>query len=84
MRCLAVQAFLALDLSGLARIDFFLENGSGQVYINEVNTLPGFTEISMYPRLWSATGLAYTDLLDRLSELAIERHSDLQRNRIGY
>ncbi len=77
----AVQAFLALDLSGLARIDFFLEKGTGKVYINEVNTLPGFTQISMYPRLWSASGVAYSDLLDRLIELAIERHTDCQQNR---
>lgn len=77
----AVQAFLALDLSGLARVDFFLEKGTGQVYINEVNTLPGFTQISMYPKLWEASGVAYADLLNRLIELAIERHTDRQRNR---
>jgi D-alanine-D-alanine ligase len=77
----AVQAFLALDLSGLARVDFFLEKETGQVYINEVNTLPGFTEISMYPKLWEASGLPYTELLDRLIELALERHADRQRNR---
>ena len=84
----AVQAFLALDLSGLARVDFFLEKGSekgsGKVYINEVNTLPGFTQISMYPKLWSASGIAYSDLLDRLIELAIERHADGQRNRTSH
>jgi D-alanine-D-alanine ligase len=77
----AVQAFLALDLSGLARIDFFLEKGTGKVYINEVNTLPGFTQISMYPQLWSVSGVTYSDLLNRLIELAIERHTDCQRNR---
>jgi len=77
----AVQAFLALDLSGLARVDFFLERTSGKVYINEVNTLPGFTQISMYPKLWAASGLPYTELLDRLIELAQERHADQQRNR---
>ena len=77
----AVQAFLALDLSGLARVDFFIEKGTNQVYINEVNTLPGFTEISMYPKLWEASGLPYAELLDRLIELAIERHADRQRNR---
>ena len=77
----AVQAFLALDLSGLARVDFFLEKETGQVYINEVNTLPGFTEISMYPKLWEASGLPYAELLDRLIELALERHADRQRNR---
>src|SRR6266487_1906125 len=77
----AIQAFLALDLSGLSRIDFFLEKETGQVYINEVNTLPGFTEISMYPKLWEASGLPYPELLNRLIELAIERHADRQRNR---
>ncbi|HVB75584.1 MAG TPA: D-alanine--D-alanine ligase [Ktedonobacteraceae bacterium] len=77
----AVQAFLALDLSGLARVDFFLDRESSQVYINEVNTMPGFTAISMYPRLWQASGLSYAKLLDRLIELAIERHEDQQRNR---
>jgi len=77
----AVKAFLALDLSGLARVDFFLENETGRVYINEVNTLPGFTQISMYPKLWEASGLPYPQLLDRLIELAIERHQDKQRNR---
>ncbi len=77
----AVKAFQALDLSGLARIDFFLEKESGRVYINEVNTLPGFTQISMYPKLWEASGLPYAQLLDRLIELAIERHQDKQRNR---
>ena len=77
----AVQAFLALDLSGLARVDFFLERETGNVYINEVNTLPGFTEISMYPKLWDASGLPYPELLDRLIELAQERFEDKQRNR---
>ena len=77
----AVTAFLALDLSGLARVDFFLEKESGQVYINEVNTMPGFTQISMYPKLWETSGLTYAQLLDRLVELAIERHQDKQRNR---
>ena len=77
----AVQAFLALDLSGLARVDFFMEKETGKVYINEVNTIPGFTQISMYPKLWEASGLSYSQLLDRLIELAIERHEDRQRNK---
>lgn len=77
----AVQAFLALDLSGLARVDFFIEKETEQVYINEVNTMPGFTTISMYPKLWEASGLPYAQLMDRLIELAIERHADRQRNR---
>jgi D-alanine-D-alanine ligase len=62
-------------------VDFFLEKGTNQVYINEVNTLPGFTQISMYPKLWEASGLPYPKLLDRLIELAFERHEDQQRNR---
>jgi D-alanine-D-alanine ligase len=77
----SVNAFLALDLNGLARVDFFLDKISGQVYINEVNTMPGFTQISMYPKLWEASGLPYAELLNRLIELAIERYEDKQRNR---
>lgn len=77
----AIQAFLVLDLSGLARVDFFLERETNKVYINEVNTMPGFTQISMYPKLWEASGLPYAQLLDRLIELALERHADKQRNR---
>jgi D-alanine-D-alanine ligase len=81
IRRYAVEAFLALDLSGLARVDFFLERETGKVYINEVNTLPGFTQISMYPKLWEASGLPYDELLDRLISLALERYADRQRNR---
>jgi D-alanine-D-alanine ligase len=77
----AISAFSALDLSGLARVDFFLDKDSGRVYINEVNTMPGFTQISMYPKLWEASGLPYSQLLDRLIELALERYDDKQRNR---
>ncbi len=77
----AALAFQSLDLSGLARVDFFLERETNQVYINEVNTMPGFTSISMYPKLWEASGLPYKELLDRVIELAIERHADQQRNR---
>lgn len=72
---LAVRAFAALELEGLARIDFFLERGTGRWFVNEVNTLPGFTEISMYPRLWEASGLSYRDLVTHLIELALERHA---------
>jgi D-alanine-D-alanine ligase len=70
---LAVRAFQALELEGLARVDFFLERGTGRWFVNEVNTLPGFTEISMYPRLWQASGLSYRDLVTRLIELSVER-----------
>lgn len=81
VRQLSLQAFQELDLSGLARVDFFLERETNKVYINEVNTLPGFTQISMYSKLWDASGLPYPELLDRLIELALERHADSQRNR---
>lgn len=72
----AARAFTALDLAGLARVDFFLEAGTDQIYLNEVNTIPGFTSISMYPSLWEASGLPLQDLVDRLVRLALERHGD--------
>jgi D-alanine-D-alanine ligase len=75
VRDLAVRAFQALDLAGMARVDFFLDRTSGAVLLNEVNTLPGFTPISMYPKLWEASGLPFPRLVDRLIELALERHS---------
>jgi D-alanine-D-alanine ligase len=78
-RALAIEAFRALDLAGLARVDFFLEQESGRLFLNEVNTLPGFTPISMYPKLWEATGLAYPLLLERLIDLALERADDERR-----
>ena len=70
---IAVQAFSVLEGAGLARVDFFLERGSDRIWLNELNSLPGFTEVSMYPRLWQASGLSYPALLDRLVELALER-----------
>lgn len=73
IRTLAIKAFVALDLSGMARVDFFVEKGTGRVLLNEVNTLPGFTPISMYPKLWEATGVTYRELLTRLIDLARER-----------
>jgi D-alanine-D-alanine ligase len=73
-RALALRAFRALEGSGLARVDFFLDRQSGELFLNELNSLPGFTEVSMYPRLWRATGLSYAALLDRLLELALARH----------
>jgi D-alanine-D-alanine ligase len=78
---MAVAAFRACDLSGLARVDFLMEpDGKRRIYLNEVNTLPGFTQISMYPKLWEAGGLAYKDLITQLIELALERHAEKQRN----
>lgn len=81
---LAVAAFLAIDGAGLARVDFLLDRQTGQLFLNEVNTLPGFTSISMYPKLWEASGLAFPQLLDRLIELALERHADKSRNETSY
>ena len=81
VRRLSVQAFKALDLAGMARVDFFLGRQSGAVFLNEVNTIPGFTTISMYPKMWEASGLSYPALLDRLIALAIERHAEKQRLR---
>ena len=72
---MAIAAFGALDLAGLARVDCFLERGTDHLYINEVNTIPGFTAISMYPILWQATGIPLPELVDRLIGLALERHS---------
>ncbi|MFP5207991.1 MAG: D-alanine--D-alanine ligase family protein [Acidobacteriota bacterium] len=80
IREMAVAAFRACDLSGLARVDFLMEPGGKQrIYLNEVNTLPGFTRISMYPKLWEATGIPYKELITRLIELALERHEDKSR-----
>lgn len=76
IRNMAVEAFRVLDLAGMARVDFFVTRKTGRVYLNEVNTLPGFTSISMYPKLWEATGIGYAELLDRLIALAIERHQE--------
>ena len=75
MEQIARDSFLALDLAGLARVDFFVENGTNQIYLNEVNTMPGFTSISMYPMLWAQAGISLPDLVNRLVELALERHS---------
>jgi D-alanine-D-alanine ligase len=74
IRTIAINAFKAIDGAGMARVDFLLERESGKPYVNELNTIPGFTSISMYPKLWEATGLPYPDLLDRLVDLALERH----------
>mgnify|MGYP001561520939 CR=1 FL=1 len=73
---LAVQCFSALECAGMARVDFFLDKNSGEFFINEINTIPGFTSISMYPKMWEASGLPYPRLLDRLIELALERHRE--------
>lgn len=76
MQQLAIKAFQAIDGSGLARVDFFLDRDTNKLLLNEINTMPGFTSISMYPKLWEASGLSYSNLIDRLIELAIERHKE--------
>jgi len=81
---LAIRAFQAIDGSGLGRVDFFLEKETGKLLLNEINTMPGFTSISMYPKLWEASGLSYSQLIDRLIELAFERHREKSRNVTNY
>jgi D-alanine-D-alanine ligase len=81
---LAIAAFKAVDCSGLARVDFLMEPGAGikpgKIYLNEINTMPGFTSISMYPKLWAATGVGYPVLIERLIELGMERHQEKKKN----
>ena len=77
----AVRAFRTLECLGMARVDFFLEQRTGRILLNEVNTIPGFTSISMYPKLWEASGLPYSKLLDRLIELALAQHRERQRTK---
>jgi D-alanine-D-alanine ligase len=72
---MALQAFDAVDAAGLARVDFFYVEATGEVLINEINTIPGFTATSMYPQLWAATGISFPELVDQLIELALERHN---------
>jgi len=81
IREMAVRAFRVLDCAGMARVDFFLDKRTNEIYVNELNTIPGFTPISMYPKLWAASGIPYPELIDRLIELALERFADKQRTR---
>ena len=81
IRRLAIAAFRAIDCAGMARVDFLLARGTGAIYVNEANTIPGFTRISMFSKLWGASGLEYPALLDRLIALALERHADKQQLR---
>ena len=80
----AVRAFQAIDGSGLARVDFFIERNTRRIIVNEINTMPGFTTISMYPKLWEASGLSYSELIDRLIQLALQRHRDRARSLTTY
>ena len=81
---MAIAAFKVLECSGMARVDLFLERPTGKFYVNEINTLPGFTSISMYPKLWEASGIPYSELIDRLITLAIERHAEKNKLRTKY
>jgi D-alanine-D-alanine ligase len=81
VRRLAIEAFRAIDGAGMARVDFLMDGASKALYVNEVNTIPGFTTISMYPQMWDATGVSYPDLLSRLISLAMERHAEKQQLR---
>jgi D-alanine-D-alanine ligase len=80
----AIQAFKALECRGMARVDFFLDKDTGEIYLNEINTIPGFTKISMYPRLWEASGLPYSKLLDELIDLAVEIHKEKNSLKTSY
>jgi len=80
IRELAIAAFKAVDCSGLARVDFLMDPKNRKIYLNEINTMPGFTSISMYPKLWAATGLSYPELIGRLIDLGLERHADKKKN----
>jgi D-alanine-D-alanine ligase len=77
----AVEAFRALELSGMARVDFFVEKKAGKIYLNEVNTIPGFTSISMYPKMWEASGIPFRQLIDKLIEFALEMHREKARTK---
>jgi D-alanine-D-alanine ligase len=81
MRRLAVECFKAVGCEGMGRVDFLREEATGKLYINEINTIPGFTAISMYPKMWEYTGIPYSQLIDRLIELAMERHEQKKATR---
>jgi D-alanine-D-alanine ligase len=78
---LAVQAFQAVDCAGLARVDFLMDPRTGKMFVNEINTMPGFTSISMYPKLWAASGIQYPELIDRLIQLGLQRYEEKKQNR---
>ncbi|HTF43127.1 MAG TPA: D-alanine--D-alanine ligase A, partial [Terriglobales bacterium] len=77
---LAVSAFKAVDCAGLARVDFLMDPKTRKIYLNEINTMPGFTSISMYPKMWAASGLEYSDLIEQLIRLGLERHAEKKKN----
>ena len=80
---LAVACYQSVSCEGMARVDFLMETATQQIFINEINTIPGFTAISMYPKMWEASGLPYPKLIDRLIELALERHRERQATRFS-
>jgi D-alanine-D-alanine ligase len=84
IRQIAVQVFKAVDGSGLARVDFFLEKKTNRIIVSEINTMPGFTKFSMYPLLWQASGLTYPELIDRLIDLAVDRYEEKKKNIIAF
>jgi D-alanine-D-alanine ligase len=81
VQAMAITAFRALELSGMARVDFFIEKRGGKIFLNEVNTIPGFTSISMYPKLWEANGLPFRELISKLIDLALEQHREKARTK---
>ena len=81
---IALRAFKAVDAAGMARVDFFISKKENKIYLSEINTIPGFTSVSMYPRLWEASGVSYPELIDRLIQLALERHQDKNQNKVSY
>ncbi|HER34704.1 MAG TPA: D-alanine--D-alanine ligase [Halothiobacillaceae bacterium] len=84
IRRLAIDAYMAIDCAGMARADFLLDKQTGALYVNEVNTIPGFTPISAYPKMWESSGISYSELIDRLIQLALERHADKSRSATSY
>ena len=81
---MAIKAYRSCDLAGMARVDFFIEKESNQVFINEINTIPGFTEISMYPMLWEASGLTKLDLVEKLIDFGLQRHAEKQSTKRNF
>jgi D-alanine-D-alanine ligase len=84
IQSLAIQAYKATDCAGMARVDFLIDRETGELYLNEINTIPGFTKISMYPKLWEASGLPYAALIERLIDLALERKAQRDKTEREY
>ena len=84
IRQMAIKAYKSIDCAGMARVDFLVDGKSNKIYISEINTIPGFTKISMYPKLWEASGVSYQMLIDKLITLAIERYNDKSKNKTTY